>query len=435
MMQDWLTPWLLLATSAVGSVLCLLARSSLHRMKTYALGTTITSFLLVIGLPWVLNEPLTDLPLLLLLPMTAFLSLLGQSRHPCHRLPWVLTLLLLGLGLAVLTSQEPVRSYLLAMLLGVLCALLVRSRSEAMPETVRGLVAFGSGIISILLTLILPPPASSVTGLVACATLLPLLPLHGGLVAALTRLPGNLPAFAVVLLPVMGFNSLLRLLPSLTGTMLRTLTLLALVGACHGSLRAWIQPRPFFRLAYAGLALLSLLWWFIADTATAPPEATLFLLSIGLTMSGLLLAYYALRARYGDIDLRALGGMAYPMPRFSTLLILLALAALGLPPFGVYAGFVGMLLSPGFAPSGSLLLIMIVWLGASWYFIELIQWPIFGRRQSNLKYEDLHGPEFVPLVIILFMLLAMGTAPSRLFQPASMTSMDSVALQKETWTP
>ena len=160
-MQDWLTPWLLLATSAVGSVLCLLARSSLHRMKTYALGTTITSFLLVIGLPWVVNEPLTDLPLLLLLPMTAFLSLLGQSRHPCHRLPWVLTLLLLGLGLAVLTSQEPVHSYLLAMLLGVLCALLVRSRSEAMPETVRGLAAFGSGIVSILLTLILPPPASS----------------------------------------------------------------------------------------------------------------------------------------------------------------------------------------------------------------------------------------------------------------------------------
>ena len=71
-----------------------------------------------------------------------------------------------------------------------------------------------------------------------------------------------------------------------------------------------------------------------------------------LASSGLLLAWYAIRARYGDIDVRSLGGVAYPMPRFSTLLALLALAALGMPPFGVFTGLVGMLLSPEFAPSG-----------------------------------------------------------------------------------
>ena len=52
------------------------------------------------------------------------------------------------------------------------------------------------------------------------------------------------------------------------------------------------------------------------------------------------------------VDVRSLGGVAYPMPRFSTLLALLALAALGMPPFGVYSGLMGMLLSPEFSPSG-----------------------------------------------------------------------------------
>ena len=435
MMPAWMTPCVLMATPVLGSVLCLLGRSSLDRMKTYALFTTIASFAIVTGLPWVSNESLADFPLLLLLPTTAFLSLLGQSRHPRHRLPWVITLLLLGLGQGILTSQEPARSYLLELLLGVLCSLLVPSRSDAMPETWRGLTAFGLGFVSILLTLVLPPPASTVAGLIACATLLPLFPLHGGFVAALTRLPGNLPAFAVVLLPLVGFESLLRLLPTLTATTLQTVTLLALVGACHGSLQAWIQPHSFFRVAYAGLAFFSLLWWFIADTVTAPPEATVFLVSTGLATSGLLLGYYAIRARYGDIDLRALGGMAYHMPRFSTLLALLALAALGMPPFGVYAGFAGMLLSPGFAPSRSLFLIMIVWLGPSWYFIELIQWPLFGRSQLNLKYEDLHRSEFVPLVIILVLLLAFGTAPWRLFHSEPTAPKGSIAFQAETWIP
>ena len=120
----------------------------------------------------------------------------------------------------------------------------------------------------------LPEPASTVAALVTCATLLPLFPLHGGFVAALTQLPGNLPAFAVVLLPMVGFHSLLRLLPVLTPTMLHTLAILALVGALYGSLQAWIHTRPLFRLAYAGLAFLALLWWYIADTGTASVHTT-----------------------------------------------------------------------------------------------------------------------------------------------------------------
>lgn len=433
MMQAWMTPWLLMAVPMFGSVLCLLVWSSLHRMKTCALMTTITSLLVVMGLPWSLIEPVADVPFLLFLPVTAFFSLLGQPRHPSNRPAWVATLVLLSLGLGILTSEEPARSLLLASLLGLFCALLVPSLRDAKPETWRGLASYGLGIVSTLLTLVLPAPASTVAGLVACASLLPLFPLHGGFVAALTRLPRNLPAFAVVFLPVVGFHSLLRLLPALTPTMRHTLALLALVGACYGSLRAWIQSRPSPRLAYAGLAFFCLLWWYVADTGTAPVQAAVYLSAVGLAMSGLLLAWYAIRARYGEIDVRSLGGMAYPMPRFSTLLALLALAALGMPPFGVFAGLVGMLLRPEFTPSGAFFLIMVVWLSASWYFMELVQWLVFGRQRADLRYEDLQHREFASLLIVLGLLLALGIAPSRLFQSNSTAPQASVALKGEPW--
>ena len=433
MIQGWMTPWLLVAVPALGSVLSLLLWSSLHRMKTWALTTTVASLLVVIGVSWFQAGPLGDIPLLCLLPIAAFFSLLGQPRHPDNRLAWVFTLILLGLGLGILTSQEPARSFLLIILLGLLCGLLSRSRHGASPETWRGLGSYGLGMASVMLTLVLPEPASTVAALVTCATLLPLFPLHGGFVAALTQLPGNLPAFAVVLLPMVGFHSLLRLLPVLAPTMLHTLAILALVGALYGSLQAWIHTRPLFRLAYAGLAFLALLWWYIADTGTASVHTTVYVSAVVLASSGLLLAWYAIRARYGDVDVRSLGGVAYPMPRFSTLLALLALAALGMPPFGVYTGLVGMLLSPEFSPSGPFFLIMVVWLLASWYFMELVQWLVFGRRREDLRYEDLHHTEFASLMIVLVLLLALGTAPSRLFQSSVTLPPSPVAMKEGIW--
>lgn len=433
MIQAWMTSWLLMAVPLLGSALCLLVWSSLHWMKTYALMTTMATLLVAMGLPWIINESFADLPSLCLLPVTAFLSLLGQPRHSSNRLAWIATLGLLGLGLGIMTSQEPARSVLLVSLLGLLCALLSRSLSDALPEIWVGLASYGLGMASTLLTLVLPAPASTVAALVTSATLLPLLPLHGGFIVALTKLPGNLPAFAVVLLPMIGFHSLLRLLPTVSSTMLQTLAILALVGACYGTLRAWNQSRPLARLAYAGLAFFCLLWWYVADTGTAPVHAMVYLSAVGLATSGLLLALYAIRARYGDIDVRALGGMAYSMPRFSTLLALLALAALGMPPFGVYAGLVGMVLSPEFAPSASFFLIMLVWLFASWYFMELVQRLVFGRQRANHRYEDLHGTEFSSLVIVLILLLALGTVPSHFFQSNATPPSASVSLREAAW--
>lgn len=433
MMQSWMMPWLLLAVPLIGSAYTLALWSSFHMMKTAALTTTVASLLAAIGLSWGLNYPLTAMPFFCLLPLAAFLSLLGQPLHQDNRTAWVMTLILLGLGLGILAAHDVARDILVIILFGLLCWLIYRYRNGALPDAWIGLATYGLGMAANLLSLILPASASAIALLVVCATLLPLLPLHGGFVAVLTGLPGNLPAFAVLLLPMLGFHNLLLLLPNLAIPTFQTLAILALAGACYGSLRALIQSRVRPRLAYAGLAFLSVLWWYVADTQTTPVQTMVYLSAVGLAMSGLLLAWYAIRARYGEIDVRALGGLAYPMPRFSTLLSLLALAALGMPPFGVFSGFMGMLLSPSFAPSASFVIIMLVWLSSSWYLVDVVQQLVFGRQRSDLRYEDLRPTEFASLLTLLLLLLALGAAPSRLFQSSVTSPSDEIAMKGAEW--
>jgi NADH-quinone oxidoreductase subunit M len=440
MKQAWMMPWVAVAIPFIGAAFSLLLLSSLYRIKTVALSATAATLFAVMGLSWIANEPAAGMPFMWLLPLAAFFSLLGQPLHRDNRTAWLMTLILLGSGLGFLTVQEPVRHILLAALFGVLCGLIYRYHLDRRqnglhPDVWRGLGSYVVGLVSALLALVLPAPLSSVAALIACATLLPLFPLHSGFIAALTGLPGNLPAFLVLLLPALGFHSLLLLLPNLTATILHTAALLALAGATYGSLRALIQPRALPRLSYAGFAFFSMLWWYVADTGTAPSQALVYLSAVGLAMSGLLLAWYSLRARYGDIDTRALGGLVYPMPRFSTLLVLLALAALGMPPFGVFSGFMGMLLNPAFTPSGSFAVIMMVWFCASWYFMDWVQELVFGTQRSDIRHEDLRRTELASLFMLLVLLLVLGTAPSRLFQAGAVMPPASSATQSVTWTP
>ncbi|MBX3122073.1 MAG: hypothetical protein KF854_03280 [Nitrospira sp.] len=434
MIESWMTPWLLLAVPLLGASLALLMRAALQRMKTVALTTTGLTLLAVIGTSLAQNEATAAMSLLCLLPATAFLTLLGQPLHRDNSSAWVMTLILLGVALGILTSHAPTHELLLILLLGLVCGLLYRHQPGTAPAAWRGMASFGLGILTALLALALPAPAATIASLVTCATLLPLLPLHSGFVAALSGLPGNLPALLAFILPTVGFHSLYLLLPSLSGTVLQTVALLALAGAVYGSLRALIQSHPLPRLGYASSAFFCMLWWYVADTGTAPVQALVYLSAVGLTTSGLLLAWYAIRARYGDVDFRALGGLAYPMPRFSTLLALLGLAALGMPPFGVFSGFLGMLLTPAFAPSGPFAIIMLVWLTASWYYTDLIQQVVFGRPRLDIRHEDLRQTEWISLMLVLLLLLILGVAPSRMFESHAAAPSSTVAMKGEPWT-
>ena len=167
---------------------------------------------------------------------------------------------------------------------------------------------------------------------------------------------------------------------------------------------------------------------------TATVHVAVFVGAVGLVMSGLLLAWQVIRTRYGDdVDPQAISGLAFTMPRYAVLLSLLALAAMGLPPFGVFAAFMGLFLNPPISSALGPFIMLLAWLTASWYVMRMAQQLLFGTRRSDLRYADLIHTEFASLFIVVLVLLALGVTPSNLFAPArnaTAATMDSIAWQK-----
>jgi NADH-quinone oxidoreductase subunit M len=411
-----LAPLLLAAVPIVGAMLGLAVWSQPVKLKVWSIVVTGLSLLAVIGMSGHVAETIEGQIFLYLLPLAAGISLLGGPVHLQHRLSWVLTLLFLGLGLGILTSHQVVGQVAVAVLLGLITFLLYWHHNPLWPRSWWGICVFGLGSLCAGLAAIASPPVSAMASLLACAILLPFLPFHHGYVSALTRLPGSLPSFIVLLLPAIGLHSLATVIPTVPDVAISTVTVLALVSALYGSIKALAQSRVRLLLAYGSLSFFSIFWWFVAVSRTIMPQAVVFLAALALVTSGLLMSWQVVRTRYGDdVDPQAISGLVKRMPQFAVLFSLLALAAMGLPPFGVFTGFIGMLLATALTSSVALLVMMIAWLAASWYILDMVQQLLFGRERPDLRYEDLRRSELASLLIVLLIVIALGVAPASLF--------------------
>jgi len=429
-----ITPLLLASVPIIGAILGLIVWSQPDKLRTWSVIVTGLSLLAVIGMSGHITETTEGQLFLYLLPLAAGISLLGGPVHLQNRLSWVLTLLFLGLGLGILTSKQVVSQIALVVLFVLITFLLYWHHNPFWPRSWRGIGAYGLGALCAGLVAIASPPVSALASLLACAILLPLVPFHQGYVSALTRLPGSLPSFIVLLLPAIGFHSLAAIIPMVPDVAISTITILALVGALYGSIKALAQSRVRLLLAYGSLSFFSILWWFVAISRTIVPQVVVFLSAVALVTSGLLLTWQVVRTRYGDdVDPQAISGLFRKMPQFAVLFSLLALAAMGLPPFGVFAGFIGMLLAASLTSSVALLVIMVTWLAASWYILDMVQRLLFGRERSDLRYEDLRRPEFASLLIVVLIVIALGIAPASLFGIAQQPPGVGAVTESVTW--
>ena len=427
-------PLLLAAVPIIGAILGLIVWSQPDKLRTWSVIVTGLSLLAVIGMSGHITETTEGQLFLYLLPLAAGISLLGGPVHLQHRLSWVLTLLFLGLGLGILTSRQVVSQIALVVLLGLITFLLYWHHNPFWPRSWWGIGAYGLGALCAGLAAIASPPVSALASFLACAILLPLVPFHQGYVSALTRLPGSLPSFIVLLLPAIGFQSLAAILPMMPDVAISTITILALVGALYGSIKALAQSRVRLLLAYGSLSFFSILWWFVAVSRTIVPQAVVFLSAVALVTSGLILTWQVVRTRYGDdVDPQAISGLFRKMPRFAVLFSLLALAAMGLPPFGVFAGFIGMLLAASLTSSVALLVMMVAWLAASWYILDMVQRLLFGRERSDLRYEDLRPAELASLVMVVLIVIALGVAPVSLFGMEHQPPRAGAVMESVTW--
>jgi NADH-quinone oxidoreductase subunit M len=175
-------------------------------------------------------------------------------------------------------------------------------------------------------------------------------------------------------------------------------------------------------LAYGSLSFFSVLWWFAAASHMATSRATVLIASIGFATCGLLIAWQIIRTRYGDdVDPLSISGLASSMPNYGVLLSLLALAAMGLPPFGVFAGFMGLLLHSPIPSLLGLLIILSAWLAASWYIMNAVQRLLFGVKRSDIRHHDVVPDEWGALAVTILVLALLGLAPNDWFASTMVT--------------
>jgi len=133
------------------------------------------------------------------------------------------------------------------------------------------------------------------------------------------------------------------------------------------------------------------------------------------------------------VDPQAISGLAAAMPKYAVLFSLLGLAAMGIPPFGVFAGFMGLLLTAPPSSTIGLFIALAAWLAASWYIMQMVQQLLFGTRRPDLRYADLRHPEFTSLLIVVLALLTLGLAPTSLYTSDHTPNITAAMEQPPAW--
>jgi NADH-quinone oxidoreductase subunit M len=126
------------------------------------------------------------------------------------------------------------------------------------------------------------------------------------------------------------------------------------------------------------------------------------------------------------------GGLATPMPWFSTLFVIASLSSIGLPFLNGFVGeFLIMLGSwTSHAVQHTWIVTMLAGTGVIWaavYMLWMLQRVVFGKvtRAENAKLRDLDAREIGLLIPLLILMLFMGVYP-RVFLDRSQASVDEV---------
>lgn len=230
-MMEFFASSLLTSVPLVGALISLVFWSDPKRVKTCSIASSILTLALILGMAEFLPPSPTGLLSLYLLPLGAMTSVLGHPLYQDHRFSWMVTLVCLGFGIGTLTGQDVSGPFFLMMLLVTIIALLYRHHTALWPMSWWGVGLLIFGLVCLGISMLTATPLSSIASLMTCAVLLPLAPFHGGYLTTVTRLPGNLPSFVVLLLPIIGLHQLSIILSVIPEEVMSVVNVLALAEA------------------------------------------------------------------------------------------------------------------------------------------------------------------------------------------------------------
>ena len=265
----------------------------------------------------------------------------------------------------------------------------------------------------------------------------PLFPLHTWLPDAHTEAPTAGSVILAGVLLKMGTYGLLRfnlgLFPDMSRKFAPLMITLAIIGIIYGALVAMVQPDVKRLVAYSSVSHMGFVVLGLFSFTEMGMQGSLYqMLNHGVSTGALFLFVGFIYERRHTRMISEFGGLATPMPWFSTLFVIASLSSVGLPFLN---GFVGeFLILIGSWTSNAIqhawIATMLAATGVIWaavYMLWMLQRVVFGKvtNPENAKLPDLNAREIGLLIPLLLLMLFMGVYP-RVFLDRSQASVEEV---------
>lgn len=334
--------------------------------------------------------------------LSGFCVMLSQEESQQASQKFSSIMMILGLVLGALLVQGYTSRLFLCGLLGFAAFSLTRGKHRSFRTTLI-IIHFIIAIILSLSSSLGGATLQMVAGLFLAVTFLPLVPFHLPFVGTIKNAKGTLASFWIVVWLTAGLAELKIIYSSLTTEMFLVISLLALVSAIYASLAALGQKQINLYIASATVAHVSLVWGLLNIFPNYSKWGIGFGIAVAFVLGGIGLAFSFVRHRYGWQIIGKLPGLASPMPRLGSAMVLLVSFALFLPLLPIFAGLTVMPTIDTIEVKfiNIFLIYLAVWLGGGWFFIQMLHQTVFGTARTNVPYSDLRIKEFVAIVILL----------------------------------
>ena len=265
----------------------------------------------------------------------------------------------------------------------------------------------------------------------------PLFPLHTWLPDAHTEAPTAGSVILAGVLLKMGTYGLLRfnlaLFPNAARYWAPVIITLAVIGIIYGALVAMVQPDVKRLVAYSSVSHMGFVVLGLFSFTELGMQGALYqMLNHGVSTGALFLFVGFIYERRHTRMISEFGGLATPMPWFSTLFVIASLSSIGLPFLNGFVGEFLILIGTwtSTAVSHSWIVTMLAATGVIWaavYMLWMLQRVVFGKitHGENARLSDLNYRETVLLLPLLILMLFMGVYP-RVFLDRSKASVETI---------
>ncbi|HEX6719751.1 MAG TPA: NADH-quinone oxidoreductase subunit M [Pyrinomonadaceae bacterium] len=265
----------------------------------------------------------------------------------------------------------------------------------------------------------------------------PLFPFHTWLPDAHTEAPTAGSVILAGILLKMGTYGLLRfnlaLFPNAARNWAPVIITLAVIGIIYGALVAMVQPDVKRLVAYSSVSHMGFVVLGLFSFTELGMQGALYqMLNHGVSTGALFLFVGFIYERRHTRLISEFGGLATPMPWFSTLFVIASLSSIGLPFLN---GFVGeFLILIGTWTTNAVgkpwIVTMLAATGVIWaavYMLWMLQRVVFGKvtNPENARLLDLNNREMALIFPLMILMLFMGVYP-RVFLDRSKMSVETI---------